>query len=134
LRPDVNNCMYYHQLCVVLRVFACCRNRKFILVSYREEYNFMLRVTYVTVSDGCHDRNNVSFESRNWLLHLLSLIMCYLTWTLLVVATGSLCWFDTTKTIISSFEQQLSTNKVIDFLNTTLSNVVILNWHCKIIS
>jgi hypothetical protein len=121
LRADVDYCICYHQLCVVLLVFACCGNRKFILVSYPEEYNFMLRVTYVTVSNGCHDRSNVSFESRNWLLRLLSLIMCSLTWTLLVVATGSLYWFDTTKTIISSFKQKQSTNKSIDLLNRTLS-------------
>jgi hypothetical protein len=62
-----------------LTFFARCRNRKFILVSYRKDYTFMLRVTCVTFSNECHDRNNVSFESRRWLLHLLSSIMCCLT-------------------------------------------------------
>jgi hypothetical protein len=60
-----------------------------LLVSYHEDYNFMLQVTFVTDSNGWHDRINVSFENRNGLLHLLSFIMCSLTWTLLVVATGT---------------------------------------------
>jgi hypothetical protein len=89
LRAGVDYCICYHQLCVVLHFFARCRNRKFILVSYHKDYNFMLRVTYVTVSNECHDRNNVSFKSRRWLLHLLSSIMCCLTCFFLVVATGN---------------------------------------------
>jgi hypothetical protein len=40
---------------------------------------------------------------------------------LFVVATGSLCWFHTTKTIISCFEQKLSSSKVLDSVNATLS-------------
>jgi hypothetical protein len=39
-------------------------------------YNFMLRVTCITARNGWNDRRNVSFESRNGLLHLLSFNMC----------------------------------------------------------
>jgi hypothetical protein len=83
--PRQENCRFREQKLIIAFViindvlsyvfFACFRNRKFILVSYHEDYNFMLRVTYVTVSNGWHDRINVSFESRNGLLHLLSFIM-----------------------------------------------------------
>jgi hypothetical protein len=35
-----------------------------LLVSYHEVYTFMLRVACITVRNGCHDKNNVGFESR----------------------------------------------------------------------
>jgi hypothetical protein len=94
--------------------FACCRNRKFILVSYLEDYNFMLQCTFVTASNGCHDRNNVSFEGRNWLLHLLSIIMCSLT--------CGLSWYRNRKFMLVWYHEdynfklrtKLSTGKVLD--------------------
>jgi hypothetical protein len=56
----------YHQICVVLRFFfACRRNRKLILASYHDYYNFTLRVTYVAVTNGCVRRENCGFESGN---------------------------------------------------------------------
>jgi hypothetical protein len=92
LQPEVNIgfipwLLYFHAsryICI-----SCRCNRKLILASYHDYYTFMLRGTYVSVRNGCHDEENVSFESGNWLLHEFLSILRSLTWTLLVVATGS---------------------------------------------